>query len=45
MHISIENDGLGCEVSVGFSRCDDSDIRYEKNINTFSGESDVTIEA
>ena len=44
MHISIENYSLGCEVSVAFSRCDDSDIRSEKNINTFSGKSDVTIE-
>ena len=43
MHASINHNGTDREMSVSFSRCDDSDIRYNKNI-TLSGESNVTIE-
>ena len=39
MHVDVQYDGGDCEISITFSRCNNSDIREEQHV-TLSGESD-----
>ena len=44
MHVGVQHDGGDCDITITFSRCNNSDIRDEQYV-TLSGESDnITIE-